>query len=209
MNKVKENTETKIDPLKRDLGGAVIIGVLASIFAFIVVANLGLEIPWVILFLGFTGLTIVGIFVTRFLGAKIPLIYKFGKFGEAGGLNWLTDFGILNLFIMLTGINGGVYFSVFKGVSFVGASTNSYFWNKFWVFEKGKTKKVGAELTKFAVSVILGMVVNVIIASAIRFLGPNLYAGIDGNLWANIAAAIGSLTAMVFNFAMFKLWVFK
>lgn len=202
-------TETKIDPLKRDLGGAAIIGVLASIFAFIVVTNLGWSIPWIILFLGFTGLTVLGIVVTRLVGSKAPLIYKFGKFGEAGGLNWITDFGILNLLIMLTGINGGLYFSVFKGISFVGASTNSYFWNKFWVFEKGNTKKVAAELTKFAVSVTLGLVVNVLIASAIRFVGPNVIANIEGNLWANIAAAIGSLTAMVFSFAMFKLWVFK
>lgn len=201
--------ETKIDPLKRDLGGAAIIGVLASIFAFIVVTNLKLNISWPILLLVFTTLTVAGIFVIRLLGAKIPLIYKFGKFGEAGGLNWITDFGILNLLIMLTGINGGLYFSVFKGISFVGASTNSYFWNKFWVFEKGNTKKLVSELTKFAVSVTLGLIVNVLIASAIRFTGPGIIANISGNLWANIAAAVGSLLAMVFNFALFKLWVFK
>lgn len=202
-------TETKINPLARDLGGAAIIGVLASIFAFIVVTNLKFNISWLILLLGFTGLTVLGILITRLFGEKIPLIYKFGKFGEAGGLNWLVDFGVLNLLILLTGINAGIYFSVFKGGSFAVASTNSYFWNKFWVFEKGKTKKVGAELTRFIISILIGMTVNVLIASTIRFFGPNIFSGIDGNLWANIAAGIGSLLAMVFNFAMFKLWVFK
>lgn len=203
------NNKEGLDPLKKDLIGAFGIGLLASVFGLIVIMNLKINIPYLILLFGFILLTVVGIFVARIVGSRIPIIYKFGKFGEAGGLNWITDFGILNLLIYLTGINGGLYFSLFKGISFVGASTNSYFWNKFWVFDKGKNKQVGTELTKFVASVILGLLVNVAISSLIRFFGPTIFSNIDGTVWANIAAAIGSLTAMLFNFILFKFWVFK
>lgn len=200
--------KTKMNPLKKDLYAAFAIGILASIFASIVVKSLNINIPLTFVVIGFTVLCIAGIFVARFLGQKIPIIYNFGKFGEAGGLNWLVDFGILNLLILITGINSGIYFSVFKGVSFTASATNSYFWNKFWVFEKGKSK-APQEVTKFILATVTGMIFNVLIASIIRFVGPGLFVGIEGNVWANIAAGVGSLTAMLLNFVLYKFWVFK
>lgn len=202
------SSKTEIDSLKKDLVGASIIGVAAGLLASFVTYNLKINVPMYFVVAGFFALCIIGIFVARFMSKYVPFVYKFGKFGETGGLNWLVDFGVLNLLIMLTGINSGMWYAVFKGSSFVASNTNSYLWNKFWVFEKGKNKKIGAELSKFVVASIIGLVVNVAIASVVRWSGPTFFT-LDGTVWANIAAAVGSISAMILNFVLYRFWVFK
>jgi putative flippase GtrA len=202
------SAKVEMNSLKKDLVAASIIGLAAGFLATFVASNLNIAIPAYLIVVGFFVLCVIGIFVARFAGKYVPFIYSFGKFGETGGLNWLVDFGVLNLLIMLTGINSGLLYSVFKGTSFIASNTNSYLWNKFWVFEKGKNKKVGSELTKFVVASILGLLLNVAIASLARTIGPNFFE-LDGTVWANVAAAVGSITAMLFNFVLYKFWVFK
>lgn len=202
------NKELKMNSLKTDLLASLIVGVLASAFATVVVTNLDINISFPMLFAGFVFLCVAGILIGRFVGKKLSIVYNFLKFGEAGGLNWLMDLGIFNILVLLTGFNSGIYFSVFKGISFIASATNSYFWNKFWVFEKGKTK-VGKEVTKFIVATTAGLLFNVLIASVIRYVGPTVLSSISGNLWANIAVIAGSLSAMFFNFILYRIWVFK
>lgn len=194
--------------LKKDLIGSVIIGFAAAALSLVVIKNLAIPVPLWTPFLVFPAMTVPGIMVGRFLGVKIPIMYKFVKFGEAGGLNWLVDFGILNLLMLLTGVSAGVVYSIFKGISFIVATANSYVWNKHWVFES-RNKEEGKEAFKFLVSTGLGMAVNVLIATLIVFAGPRMITGIDTKVWANIAAAVGSLLAMAWNFVMYRFWVFK
>ncbi len=204
-------------PIWLDLFAAVLIGLLAGLFATIVTVNLdflgntfkGVELTIPLIFGFFVVLCIVGIFGARILGRAVPLIYKFGKFGEAGGLNWLVDLGVLNLLILLTGFSTGFYFVLYKGISFVSASTNSYFWNKFWVFRGAKKQDETKEVGKFALATILGMLVNITLAGIIAYVGPLLFPGLGSKAWANIATITGSLTAMIFNFVLYKIWVFK
>lgn len=195
--------------LKTDLLAASFIGILASIFSLIVIKNLSLNIPFGKPFFVFIPLCVAGIFVARFLGKRIPVFYQFGKFGETGGLNWLVDFGFLNLFILISGISTGLYFSFFKAVSFIVSVINSYFWNKFWVFKKTGKEKSSQEFGKFSLVSLVGLGINVILASFIVFLGPKIIFDINSKIWANIAAAFGSLTAMMWNFLGYKFFVFK
>lgn len=201
MAKEKETT------LKKDVIGSIIIGFAAAALSLIVIYNLVLPIPSWIPFVIFPVMTIAGIFVARLLGKKIPIMYKFVKFGEAGGLNWLVDFGVLNLLILVTGISSGLYYSLFKGASFIVSTINSYGWNKLWVFES-RSKDSTGEATKFLISTLLGLGVNVGIASLIVFFGPKMFE-LDAKVWANLAAATGSLMAMAWNFLMYRFWVFK
>jgi len=198
-----------MNKLKTDLLAAAVIGILASIFSLIVIINLELSVSLWAPFIVLVPLCIVGIFIARILGSKIPFFYQFGKFGEAGGLNWLVDFGFLNLFILVFSISTGIFYSIFKGISFVLSVTNSYFWNKFWVFAKKDTKDEASELGKFALVSIIGLGVNVLLASLVVFVGPSFSASISPKLWANIAAALGSLSAMMWNFLGYKFFVFK
>jgi len=206
---MSKNKKLEMDTFKKDVVGGSVIGLVASIMAFFVLFNLNLGITPLLAPLVLVPLCLLGIFVARFLSQYIPFFYKFGKFGEVGGLNWLIDMGVLNILILITGFSAGIYFSIFKGISFTAAATNSYFWNKFWVFDKNKTKDVGAEVGKFTVSTLTGLLFNVIIASAALYLSKGFFVGLDSAMLANLAAVIGSLSAMVLNFILYKFWVFK
>jgi putative flippase GtrA len=214
MAKAKQTT---LSALSFDLSAATLLGLLAGIFAAIVASNLGflgqtffgVTVSWPLIVIGFTLLCMAGILVGRFLARYVPFLYNFVKFGEAGGLNWLVDMGIVNLLILFTGFSAGIYFAIFKAVSFVIAATNSFFWNKLWVFKGSAKQKEGKEITKFIIATAMGMAVNVALAYTISFFGPSLFTGIADKVWANYATIAGSLTAMLFNFVLYKVWVFK
>jgi putative flippase GtrA len=214
---MKSKKENILAPFKNDLEASIIIGLLAGLFSTIVLVNLnlfgkevfGVKLSITVLFVIFLIFCLGGIFMARLASRFWPVIYKFGKFGETGGLNWLVDLGVLNLLILLTGFSTGIYFIIFKGISFVTASTNSYFWNKWWVFRGAAKQDEVKEVGKFFVATTLGMMVNVLLASTIAFLGPHIIGGIDSKTWANIATVCGSLTAMIFNFLIYKIWVFR
>jgi putative flippase GtrA len=198
---------------KRDMLAALLVGLIAGPLSLIVLNNLGLmakyNLSWWMPIVAFPILTVVGILVARLAGKFIPVIYKFGKFGEVGGLNFLVDLGVLNLLIWITGQSTGLYYSVFKGVSFVAAVANSYFWNKLWVFDDAKKQDQKKEAGKFIVASLLGLAFNVALASAIVFFGPRFVTSIDSKTWASIGSVVGSISAILFNFVLYKIWVFK
>lgn len=204
-----KDTKLVFDSLKKDLSGGIIIGILASIFAMIIANNVGSKISNILIFLVLFSMCVIGIFVGRFLGKFKEFFYKFVKFGEVGGLNWLTDLGVLNILILLTGFSTGIYYSLFKGVSFLFSAVNSYFWNKLWVFDKNKTKNVGKEVGKFSISTLTGMFFNIGVATLVLLISKNLLTGVGDTGLANIAAIAGSLSAMLLNFVLYRFWVFK
>lgn len=194
--------------VQKDYSGAIIIGVLAAILSRVMIVNLDLSIPYLAFALAIFVACPLGILVARFfLNKKIVSLYQFVKFGETGGLNTFIDLGILNLLILITGINGGLYYSLFKGVSFLTAATNSYFWNRFWVFESTEKKKTADEALKFYIVTIIGFLINVLIATLVVKFGQGKF-DIAGNLLANIGAVAAFVITMLFNFFGYKLFVF-
>ena len=73
--------------------------------------------------------------------------------------------------MLLSGLSAGAGYSGFKGISFIAAVVNSYFWNKYWVFAStGKNKK--GEFLKFFIISAIGFGINVGIASfAVNIVG--------------------------------------
>jgi len=202
-----EKQEVKL--LKSDVWATLLIGIAAFLLSMIVIKNLEIKIPIWIGALIFIPLCVLGIYIGYFLGKKIPVLFQFTKFGETGGLNWLVDFGVLNLLIMITGISVGIFYSIFKAISFIVSVINSYFWNKHWVFKKGHSKNPTGEFTKFSIVSIIGLLVNVGISSLIVYLSLSNPFGLTSKIWANIGAAAGSLIAMMWNFLGYKVLVFK
>lgn len=198
-----------MDTWKKDLVSAFLVGLIAGPLSVVVLKNLGFNVPWYFLIVGFPILTLAGILVARLVGKFWGIIYKFGKFGEVGGLNFLVDLGVLNILIWATGFSTGIYYSVFKGISFIAAVTNSYFWNKFWVFSDAQKQDQTKEAGKFFVASVLGLAFNVALASAIVFFGPKFVGGINSTTWASIGSVVGSISAILFNFVLYKIWVFK
>jgi len=100
------------------------------------------KVAWSVLIV-FPLLFLLGLFVAFFLGKFLEVFYQLAKFVEVGVLNTLVDLGILSLLMAVTGIAGGIWYPVFKGASFLTATTNSYFWNKIWTFQKEGFRRSG------------------------------------------------------------------
>lgn len=131
--------------------------------------------------------------------------YQFAKFAAVGTLNSFIDIGILNLETFLYGSSfiGAILFAVFKAISFLCATTNSFFWNKYWTFSAQQKPKAG-EVTAFYVVAIVGWVLNVGLATLVKVLGP------DSRIWVNLVAPLAGVAAsFLWNFFGYKYFVFK
>src|SRR3989344_1733646 len=188
----------------RDFIFAVLIGEFVALVLLFVGRNVGMAVPfgrW--LPFVFPVLAPLGLYATYFLGRRSPFIFQFGKFFLVGALNTFLDLGILNLFIFLTGIAAGPWFSFFKALSFVATVTNSYFWNKLWTFQS----PVGSYVVFFVVTGV-SFILNVGVATLmVNVIGPQ--GGIDPKLWANIGALTAVVVTLVWNFLGYKFVVFK
>lgn len=142
----------------------------------------------------------------EFITKRLSL--QFGKFALIGFLNTGIDFAVLNLLMWSFAIYSGSWLAFFNVVSFSIAVTNSYFWNKYWVFRAGGTENKTTEFTKFLIVSIIGIFINTFIVYGFAtFLPPIL--GISPALWVNIGKALASGVSLLWNFAGYKLFVFR
>ena len=195
---------TKTDYL---IGG--LIGFLAGCFAIPFVVTLGLRDTAILLLLPWgVGIVFgVGIFVANILSRKLTFIAQFGKFVAVGFLNTMIDFGILNLVSTLAGVTSGIVVGGVNVPGFVVAVSNSYFWNKFWVF-KDKNKKLSEDFPQFVAVTIGGLLLNTVIVIALTsYIRPLL--GLDPKRWLNIAKLIATIFTLVWNFVGYKFIVFR
>lgn len=205
--------------MKFDIIGSFIIGFLiAALFLVLSYTTISLLTPdkvpplynWAALIV-FPALSVVGVIIIRDLSKRLAGIfsigYQFYKFVLVGALNTLLDLTVLNWLIVLTGIAMGWHFSLFKGISFAIAVFNSYLWNKFWTFRKGKRAGI-TEFSQFLAVSIVGLGVNVGAASLlVSVIGPQ--GGVSPQLWANVAAISAIIFSTIWNFIGYKLLVFK
>lgn len=172
------------------------------------------------IFLFFFVGTPLGTVVANFIGKKINTIWQIAKFGVIGVMNTLVDLGLLALitfaFRQYFNINssdlvfGGfilTFYSLFKAFSFIVANVNSYFWNKYWTFEKNSLKKAGTEFFQFFVVSIIGLIVNVLAASLFVTLAP--FGDLTSDQIGLLGGAAGSIMGLAWNFIGYKFIVFK
>ena len=162
-----------------------------------------------ILFPALAGLSIVvGQVGTKYIQSLLQIV----KFALVGVLNTLVDLG---LFTILTVIFPGVGLFVallFKTISFLAAVTNSYLWNKLWVFDAATktndTVNTLKEFTSFLIVSVGGLLINLFAFAASVFLISSLFE--MSTLLVQVSAAlIASISALVWNFLGYKIIVFK
>ena len=136
-------------------------------------------------------------------------IYQFAQFAAVGTLNSFVDLGVLNLETFFYGsVPGVALFACFKAISFVFATTNSFFWNKSWTFSAHR-KDDAKEAISFYVIAALGWALNVGVATLVKAFGP-AGIGVEARLWTNfIAPIVGILASFLWNFIGYKYFVFK
>ena len=199
---------------KKDLFFSLITGLTAGVIAwqilnFLEAPSFGLPTshPHALFVLIIPLLWVIGVNFGYFLGRWMPFFNQFGKFAAIGFTNFAVDAGVLNILIAYSGLATGIYFSIFKAISFMAGITHSYFWNRIWVFESSSQNK-REEFFKFFSVGLIAILVNVGVASfVVNFVDP--FFGLSENVWANIGAVVGSAVALVFSFIGFRLLVFK
>jgi len=201
---------------RTDLWIAGLIGFLCALLILPIAQNLAISNVYAFsLVIILPILSLLGMWVATLIAPKLKFVYQLAKFVLVGALNTFIDWGILNVLIFLTSATSGYLYTVFKGVSFLVATSNSYAWNKFWTFKKPVGQEVavhkkttGKEFLQFFVISVIGFLFNVGMATFIvNVWGPQ--SGIDERIWANIGALGGTLCGLLWNFLGYKLIVFK
>jgi putative flippase GtrA len=160
------------------------------------------------LFIIFPILSLFGLWIGYLIGKKYLFVFQVAKFLLIGVLAVLVDLGVLNVLMSLFGIAAGWGFVLFKAVSFIVATFSKFWGNKFWAFERAETKKMGRELLQFYVVTLVGMAVNVGVASfVVNSVGPQF--GLNLQVWANIGAIVAAVAGAAWNFLGYKFVVFK
>ena len=199
-----------MESIKKDLKISILVGFLAGILIIPTLRNIGVSIDvktGILSVIGLLVFTPSGYLAAVFFSRWFPIMLQIVKFGISGGLSAMIDLGILNSLISLSGIYSGLYFSLFKGISYVVAVTNSYLWNKYWTFSSHSSASSG-EFFKFIFANLIGFGFNIGGAS----LGVNVIgapAGVSGELWANGGAVSMVFVSMTWNFLSMKFLVFK
>lgn len=197
---------------KRDLFFSVVTGLITGfsawrIFHFLKVPTYG-GVSYVWLLAAVPVIWILGVNLGYFLGRWFSFFNQFGKYVTIGFTNAAVDFGVLNLLIAATGTSAGIWYTAFKGISFICAVIPSFFWNKYWAFGAGESGEGKTEFLKFMSVMIIAVLINDGTASlVVNFVHPVL--GLDAAAWANVSAVVGSAVALIFSFAGFKVAVFK
>lgn len=197
---------------KSDAILASLIGFLNGIFFWFLLwqakRTLPFHLPYWILILIFPPLAALGLFIASLIGKKILILFQAAKFFLVGTLNTLIDLGVVSFLIWISKISSGPIYAVFKGISFLVATTNSYFWNKFWTFEK-KERFLPEEFFKFLVITGIGLSINVGVAYfVVEVIKPKF--GFSQEIWAGmVAPIIAAFFAFVWNFLASKFVVFK
>jgi len=202
---------------KSDVLISLFLGEISAVFLMFVLKNLEGDLHliraiansfWFLLIL-VPAFALGGIYITFLLGKVYNFIFfQVGKFCVVGVSNTAVDFGVLNLLILLTGIESGYYYSIFKATSFVIAVLNSYLWNRCWAFKSKGVKRMEKELFQFLLISASGFGINVGTASfVVNAIGPQ--AGISSTLWANIGALSAVVFSSTWDFLGYKFIVFK
>ncbi len=203
---------------KKDIFISLVIGEAAGLLILVVLKNLSQGISQLNLIPGwiwpvfFPVFCLIWLWLANFLSRFLRVFNQLGKFVLVGGLNFLVDLGILNLFIFLTDISAGYWYSLFKGIAFAVAVINSYILNRWWTFQNpeqpAEAVDTSKQFTQFLIISLIGLAINNLVASGmVNLLGPQW--GIDAKVWASIGAVIASFVGMFWNFMGYKFIVFK
>ncbi|HUC31247.1 MAG TPA: GtrA family protein, partial [Candidatus Paceibacterota bacterium] len=158
------------------------------------------------IFAFFTLFAPLALWLCAVIGKFVKGFYQFGQFAAVGTLNSFIDLGVFNLETFLYGSSliGNVLFAVFKAISFLCGTTNSFVWNKYWTFSAHEKPKAG-EVAAFYTVAIIGWVINVGIATLVKASGAP-----GSKVWVNLVAPLcGIAASFLWDFFGYKYFVFK
>ena len=140
---------------------------------------------------------------------KSNTVVQIFKYVVVGVINTVIDLAVLYLLIAIFHRgSSGPYYTLFKAISFIVAVINSYFLNKYWAFAgSGNKKSASKEGVQFAITSLVGWVINVSIATIFINTIPVLF-GLT-KLWPAIGALSGTVLGLVWNYFGYRFLVFR
>ncbi len=205
---------------KKDFLMVGLAGFFTALFLFPTFKNVKiLQFGYIVagLLIGLPILWMLALIVGRFLSRWFSWIYQFVKYCIVGFLNTAIDFGVLNLLSLYTGLTSGFIIGGVNVPGFIIAATNSYFWNKFWVFSKERKEGLPAQTREkvdysdiftFIIVIVSGAIINSSVVILISTYIHPLF-GFSPARWLNIAKVLATAIALAWNFLGFKFLVFK
>ena len=160
-----------------------------------------------ILPVSFPILAVIALWLASILGKKFLILLQISKFFLIGVGITLVDLGVLNILMGISKIYAGKWFSVFKFISGIVALTVKFLPAKLWVFEKSEKEKQTQEFGGFIAVGIIGILINVAIASLIVRINPMF--GFSRESWANVGAIGAAFIGLAWNFFASKFLIFK
>ncbi len=167
---------------------------------------LALAALWIVLlpFLSALGLYVIW----RALAARFPVAFQVGKYGLVGVLNTFMSLGIFNFLILVTGVAAGLVVDGFAFIAFALTVTNSFFWNKFWIFDADDPARIKSEYVKFfTVSGTVALFNLLLVHIWVNTLGAPI--GFDPKLWANIIIFLTIPISFFGNYFGYRIFVFS
>lgn len=164
------------------------------------------------------GLSLAFINAISFTAAVVHSYFwnKFWAFGSAEERLWrfLTRVfvaGCLGIIIILMAVWGAgreysfLYFAILIVVLFIGEIV---MWKSFHLSSGVLEQSEKKEFVMFLVVSLIGVVINSSIVGAVtKFVSPQF--GLNPHLWANLAKAVATAVALIWNFTGYKLMVFR
>jgi len=161
-----------------------------------------------ILAVSFPILALLATWIAFLIGKRFLWVFQLAKYLLIGVLATITDLGVLNFLMWTSGIMIGLWYSVFKGISFIVATCAKYFGDKFWAFEKMGKEGIHKEFGQFFIVTLIGLGLNIGVASfVVNVIGPQF--GMSETLWANIGGIAAAFGVTAWNFIGYKFIVFK
>lgn len=205
--------------LKRHLLYAALAGELAFLLLLTVTLNLfafkSAPLFALLIFIGVIAFPLGAVFficAASYVSRYIPSFFQIAKFILVGGLNTIVDLCVFNILYLLFGPATSLLATLFKGISFWVAVTNSYFWNKIWTFEQAKNKsqkRLKREFLEFLSVSVLGLLINITVFSTLHLILISGQVGFSDQAMINIAAISASVFSFFANFIGYKFFVFK
>lgn len=135
-------------------------------------------------------------------------IHEVLKFVVVGAINTALDLLVLNALLLVSHQGNNTFsFSIFKAISFMVAVVNSYLMNKYWTFAANKTRSARVEFAQFLAVSLVGLAVNNVVATLV-FQYVSIAADMT-RLRPTIAGLAGSGAGLIWNYAGYKLFVFR
>jgi putative flippase GtrA len=184
------------------------LGALTALFAFLTVTMITVDIPTWSLFLVFAPPVMsAGVAFSQWLSHKVAKFFgTFGKYVAVGFLSAGIDFAMLNTASLITGITAGVVIGWVNAPGFIVATSNAYFWNKYWVF--GGRDNFAADFPRFMLVTIVGFFLNSAIIIAITtYISP--LRGFSAKEWLNIAKVVAGAAVIAWSFTGYRKYTFR